>query len=120
METVNATIIQNRNYNTAIKNIKPQYVLGNELIYRYVNETAFYGGNEYRFFETKDVRSAAFGVQFIRLDDIYQSFLFTDIPRYNQEYTFNPDINGRFTITAIDREDVSIEADYYDGSFFFS
>lgn len=112
LQTVKALIIQNRNLNTAIGNIKPQYTIGNKLIYRYVNETAFPGGNEYLFFETKDVRAAAMGVQFIELNDIYHSYLFTDISRATLPYTFNPDINGQFKITAIDRDDVSIEADY--------
>ena len=64
------------------------------------------------FFETKDVRSASLGVQFIDLKDIYHSYLFTDVIRADSPYTYNPDINGNFLITAIDRDDVSIEADY--------
>lgn len=112
LQTIKTVIIQNRNLYTAIKDIKPQYTLGNKLIYRYVDETAFYGGNEYLFFETKDVRAASMGVQFIALEDIYHSYLFTNLPRANQPYTFYPDINGQFKITAIDRDDVSIEADY--------
>ncbi|MBC3757294.1 DUF5103 domain-containing protein [Hyunsoonleella sp. SJ7] len=112
LQTIKTLIIQNRNLYTAIKDIKPQYTLGNKLIYRYVDETAFYGGNEYLFFETKDVRAASMGVQFIALEDIYHSYLFTNLPRANQPYTFYPDINGQFKITAIDRDDVSIEADY--------
>tara|TARA_R110002096_G_scaffold2476_5_gene12734 strand:+ start:10470 stop:11729 length:1260 start_codon:yes stop_codon:yes gene_type:complete len=112
LQTVKALIIQNRNLNTAIKNIKPQYTIGDKLIYRYVNETAFPGGNEYLFFETKDVRTASLGVQFIELNDIYHSYLFANRSRANSPYTFNPDINGRFKITALDRDDISIEADY--------
>lgn len=112
LQTVSTVIIQNRNLNTAIKNLKPQYTIGDKLIYRYVNETAFLGGNEYLFFETKDVRTASLGVQFIELNDIYHSYLFANRSRANLPYTFNPDINGRFKITAIDRDDISIEADY--------
>ncbi|GAA4268169.1 DUF5103 domain-containing protein [Hyunsoonleella aestuarii] len=112
LQTIKTLIIQNRNLNTAIKNTKPQYTIGNKLIYRYVSETAFPGGNEYLFFETKDVRAAAMGVQFIDLKDIYHSYLFTNVPRAELPYTFNPDINGQFKITAIDREDVTVEADY--------
>lgn len=112
LQTVNTVIIQNRNLNTAIKNLKPQYTIGDKLIYRYINETAFPGGNEYLFFETKDVRTASLGVQFIDLKEIYHSYLFANRSRANLPYTFNPDINGRFKITAIDRDDVSIEADY--------
>ncbi len=111
-ETIKTLIIQNNNLHTAIKNVKPQYTLGNELIYRYVNETAFWGSNEFRFFETKEVRAANVGVQFTDLFDIYHTYLFTALPRYDQPYTFNPDINGNFQITAIDAENVDIEADY--------
>jgi hypothetical protein len=112
LQTVKALIIQNRNLHTAISNLKPQYTVGNKLIYRYVKETAFPGGNEYLFFETKDVRAATMRVESIALEDIYHSYLFTDISRANLPYTYNPDINGQFKIVAIDREDVSIEADY--------
>ena len=111
-QTIKTLIIQNNNLNTAIKDIKPQYTIGKELIYRYTNETAFWASNEYRFFETKDVRGANVGVQFIDLKDIYESYLFIDGPRDKRPYTYNPDINGNFLITALDTENTDIEADY--------
>lgn len=112
MDNVKTVIIQNNNLNTAISNLKPQYMLGNELIYRYTTESSFWGGNEYLFFENKDVRAANVGVQFIDLRDIYHNYLFVNIPRFNRPYTYNPDINGNFVIHAIDRQNVHIEADY--------
>jgi len=111
-ETINTLIIQNNNLNTAIKNVKPQYTLGKELVYKYTNETAFWAGNEFRFFETKDVRAANVGVQFVDLKDIYHTYLFVNSERGKSPYTYNPDINGNFLVTAIDVDDVSIEADY--------
>lgn len=110
--TVNTLIIQNNNLNTAISGVKPQYTLGKELIYKYTNETAFWASNEFRFFETKDVRAANTGVQFTDLKDIYHSYLFIDSPRNNRPYTYNPDINGNFKVTALDRQNTDIEADY--------
>lgn len=112
LETINTVIIQNNNLNSSISGLRPQYTLGNRLIYKYVDESAFWGGNEYLFFENKDVRAANVGVQFIDLKDIYHSYLFTNIARYDRPYTYNPDINGNFQITAIDRSDVDVEADY--------
>ncbi|RZW42950.1 MAG: DUF5103 domain-containing protein, partial [Flavobacteriaceae bacterium] len=112
METIKTLVIQNNNLNTAITDLKPQYTLGNQLIYRYDTESAFDGGNEYYFFETKDVRAANVGVQFIDLQDIYHSFLFTNGKRKDLPYTYNPDINGNFVITTVDRNDVDVEADY--------
>lgn len=112
LETVKTVIIQNNNLSTSINGLAPQYTLGNQLIYRYDVETAFWGGNEYLFFENKDVRAANVGVQFIDLQDIYHNYLFTNTSRKNNPYTYNPDINGNFQITAIDRTDVDTEADY--------
>lgn len=112
LENVKSLIIQNNNLNTAIANVKPQYTLGNQLIYKYTSETSFLGGNEYLYFENKDVRASNVGVQFIDLKDIYHNYLYANISRADRPYTYNPDINGNFLITALDADDVSIEADY--------
>ena len=112
MDNVKTLIIQNNNLNTAISDLKPQYMLGNELIYRYTTESSFWAGNEYLYFENKDVRAANVGVQYIDLQDIYHNYLFVNDSRANRPYTYNPDINGNFVINAIDRENDAIEADY--------
>lgn len=112
LETVKTLIIQNNNLNTAISNVGPQYTIGKELIYKYNNETSFYAGNEYFFFENKDLRAATSTIQFISLADLYNTFLFANVPRANLVYTYNPDINGNFVVTAIDVERPYIEADY--------
>ncbi|PNQ75281.1 DUF5103 domain-containing protein [Hanstruepera neustonica] len=111
-QTVNTVIIQNNNLNTAIYNVKPQYSIGNELISKYNTETSFFAGNEYFFFENKDIRGANSNIQFIELGDLYNNYLFTNVARRNRPYTYNPDINGNFLITAIDVEKPYIEADY--------
>ncbi|WP_296380842.1 DUF5103 domain-containing protein [Winogradskyella sp.] len=112
LETIKTLIVQNNNLNTTISDLKPQYTLGNELIYRYDTESAFYGGNEYLFFENKNVRASNVGVQYIELKELYHNYLYANISRKDRPYTYNPDINGNFQITVIDRTDVDIEADY--------
>ena len=111
-QTIQTVVIQNNNLNTAITNLKPLYTIGRELIYKYETESSFWAGNEFLYFENKDVRSANVGVQFIDLKDIYHNYLYTDIVRANRPYTYNPDINGNYLITALDTDNVSIEADY--------
>ncbi|GGH35094.1 ApaG [Mangrovimonas yunxiaonensis] len=111
-QTVKTLIVQNNNLTTAISGLKPQYTLGNELIYKYTKETSFWGGNEYLFFENKDIRAANNNIQFIELHDLYNNYLFTNVSRKNKPYTYNPDINGNFVITALDVEKTAIEADY--------
>lgn len=112
VETVQTVVIQNNNLKTAIYGLKPQYILGNELVYRYNDNSLFWGGNEYLFFENKDVRMANLGVQYIDLQELYHSYLYTDTDRSSRKYTYSPDINGGFKVTVLDREDPSIEADY--------
>ncbi len=111
-QTVNVLIVQNNNLNTAISGLKPQFTVGNSLIYRYDNETSFWGGNEYLAFENKDIRAANTGVRATDLNDVYHSYLFANFRRANKPYTYNPDINGNFLITALDAENIDIEADY--------
>lgn len=111
-ETVNTLIVQNNNLNTAISGLKPLYTLGNQLIYKYDTETSFWAGNEYLFIDTKDLRVATLGTRSIELKELYHNYLYTNLIRANRPYTYNPDINGNFLITAIDRENPSIEADY--------
>lgn len=111
-ETVKTKLIQNNNLKTAINNLKPQYILGKTLSYRYNEESSFWAGNEYFFFDTKDVRAANNSIQFIDLNDIYQSYLFANVKRSNLPYTYNPDINGTFKVNALNTSNTSIEADY--------
>ncbi len=111
-ETIKTLIVQNNNLNTAITGLKPMYTIGNQLIYKYPTETSFWAGNEYLFFDTKDPRTANASTRFIDLEDLYHNYLFTDIVRADRPYTYNPDINGNFVITALDVDDNSIEADY--------
>ncbi|AUP78431.1 type IX secretion system plug protein [Flavivirga eckloniae] len=109
---VKAVIVQNNNLKTAIYNIKPQFTIGNQLIYKYDTETSFWGGNEYLFFENKDVRASNTGIQSIDLQDLYHNYLFTNFERATRPYTYNPDINGNYVILNMDAENPSIEADY--------
>ncbi|HEY9185735.1 MAG TPA: DUF5103 domain-containing protein [Salegentibacter sp.] len=111
-ETVKILILQNQNLKTAIKNIKPQYNIGNELIYRYDQETAFFGGNEYLQFDNKDLRASTVDINYIELYDLYHHHLFPDRARANEPYTYQPDINGGFLVRNLQANDPEIEAEY--------
>lgn len=113
LKNINVSIIQNGNFNTQIKSIKPQYTIGNDLIYKYDTETQFWGGNEFLYFENKDIRVAANNIA--RVDsstDIYNCLLYTNNDRANFPYTQFEDINGNFVIKNINATNNEIEADY--------
>lgn len=111
-QTVKTLVIQNGNIKTAITDLVPQYTMGNELIYKYDKEAAFDGGNEFLAFDNKDVRSASNGIRSINLTDLYENYLFTDMPRFNRPYTYNPDINGSFVVRNVDAQNQNIESEY--------
>jgi hypothetical protein len=111
-QNVKTLVLQNSNLNTAITNLKPQYTIGTELIYRYDKEAAFWGCNEYLSFDNKDVRAASNNIRRVELNDIYENFLYTDINRNERPYTYNPDINGNFVVRNLYAQKNSIEAEY--------
>jgi hypothetical protein len=106
-------LLQNGQLGSAITNIKPMYTIGNDLIYKYDSETQFWGGNEFLYFENKDVRNATNNVAFIDSNNgIYNTHLHTNNARANNPYTYNPDINGNFMLRNVNAEKNEIEADY--------
>ncbi|MFD2516530.1 type IX secretion system plug protein [Salinimicrobium flavum] len=111
-ESIYAVILQNNNLKTGIFNVKPQYHIGSELIYKYDQLTSFWGGNEYLNFDSKDLRAATVKIKFIEARDLYHHFLFSDRIRAFEPYTYNPDINGKFVIRTMQGRDPAIEAGY--------
>ncbi len=113
LQNVKVLLLQNGDFKTAIKNIPPQYTIGNQLVYKYGQETLFWGGNEFLYFENKDIRAANNNVGKVGSNnDIYNSYLYTNAARGNQIYTNYDDINGNFVVKNINASNNEIEADY--------
>jgi Domain of unknown function (DUF5103) len=113
LNNVRIVLMQNGQFNGAITNIKPQYTLGNDLVYKYDTETQFWAGNEFLFFENKDVRAANNNVSRIANDgSLYSAFLHTSTARANITYSFYQDVNGNFVTTKVNGVNNTIEADY--------
>ena len=113
IKNVKVVLLQNGQWQTAIKDILPQYTVGNDLIYRYDTQTQFWAGNEFLFFENRDIRST--GNNVARIDggtNIYNSYLFTNNARTNFPYSFTQDANGNFVPRNINAANSEIEADY--------
>ena len=111
-QNINVSVFQNARWDTAIYNITPQYTIGNQLIYRYNEETQFWGGNEFWNFENSIIRATNNTVSKYTSGDIYNTHLYTNYERKNTSYTYYPDINGRFLIYNRNADDSSIQADY--------
>ena len=89
------------------------YTIGNDLIYKYDTETQFWAGNEFLYFENKDIRAANNYVARVDSNNgVYNAHLYVDNARANNTYTYNPDANGNFILRNISATNNEIEADY--------
>lgn len=111
-EAVKTLIVQNNNLNQVIDDLKPQYTMGRDLIYRYDQQASFWGGNEFLNFDSKEPRVANVGIRRIELNEVFEHYLYTQNPRAGRPYTFNPDVNGNFVIRALGARDSRIESEY--------
>lgn len=109
---IKVAVFQNGKFNNALYNIKPQYTIGSQLIYRYNKETQFWAGNEFLNFENKNVRGASNSVFRVTTGDIYNTHLYTNEARKNKIYTYFPDVNGNFLVTNYNVTNPAIESDY--------
>ena len=113
LKNIKVVLLQNGQLNDAIKNITPQFTIGNDLVYKYDTQTQFWAGNEFLYFENKDVRAANNNVARINsANEIYSSYLYTNNARTNFLYSVTEDINGNFVVKNINAEKNEIEADY--------
>ena len=111
-KNVKVLIFKNDNLKDSIMGVKPMYNRGKNLVYKYDKELSFWGGNEYLYFDNKNIRNTSVRIRSYDLIDIYSNFLYTDISRIGKKYTYNPDINGNFVINNISSNEDYIEADY--------
>ncbi len=113
LKNIKTVLLQNGKFQTAISNIPPQYTMGNDLVYKYDTPTQFWAGNEFLYFDNKEIRVASNNIsQIDSQKDIYSSYLFTNEARANSNYYNWPDVNGNFVVRRLFAENSEIEADY--------
>lgn len=106
-------ISQNYRFDNAVKNIVPNIVREDELVYDYNPETIFEGGSEYRYFDIKSLRYQSERIQAITFEKPYHYVeLVSDEPRNFTVYFFNQDLNGKFFHEIQEGEDNDTEPDY--------
>ncbi len=113
LKNVKVVLLQNGQFNNSITNIPPQYTIGNDLIYKFDTQTQFWAGNEFLYFENKDIRAA--NNNLARVDsnnEIYSSYLYTNNARTNYPYSVTQDVNGNFVVKNINATNSEVEADY--------
>ena len=64
-ENINVVLLQNQQWDRMITDLKPQYFNGRAIEYRYEFPSQFEGGNEYFYFDTKDLRITTPNISYI-------------------------------------------------------
>ena len=106
-------VFQNGLWDLGIDDLQPYMVNPDQLVYDYQEENIFPGGNEFRFFDTKNTRTPTYYVQRIDFVDPYFHFeLKPDKSRPPHNYFSKEDINGRYAIEAEGSHDPGVDADY--------
>lgn len=115
---IKMVIMQNGRWDNAIKNLKPLFVNGPELIYDHDEDNTFIAGNEFRYFDITSLR-----FQSERVNDIIQSkdsttVLLTNEERRSSKRFFSQrDINGSYVIRIQEGRDPDKDADYVNVRF---
>lgn len=105
-QEINVVLMQNGRWDNALKNIKPQFIKGDQLIYDFLDKITFPAGKEFRYFDMRTLRYRADKVKSIeRYDDGYDVTLYMDKMRGYSVYYNLRDINGGYVIGNVDDND---------------
>ena len=108
-------ITQNNRWDNAVNNIKPTFVEPRQLTYSLDDKSTFNGGNEFRYFDSRSLRTYTERVANITRDSSfkYHIELKTDDIRTFKQYSFYNDLNGGYLIKNQDMSNnADLEADY--------
>ncbi len=111
-QEIKVAVLQNNNWQTAITNLKPQFYKRQQLEYKYIKKSNFWGGNEFLNFDNKIIRNSNLHIANVVRKDIYHNYLYSQEIRAKKLYSYNPDINGQFVIRTLEGNNPNTEADY--------
>ena len=112
-QNITVMISQNRRCDNAINNLKPLIIRSTELIYNFEDKNLFDGNNEYRFFETRNLRYQSMNIDGVQImGGKTHVYILPEEPRSSKRYLFWPDINGKRQINRENSPLSNREADY--------
>lgn len=108
---IKTVIMQNRRWDNARSNPKPQYIMQDGLKWEHNRDLIFQAGNEYHKYEILDVTHPTMGIDYISWDGTnHQVFPFACEPRPN--YVYDEDANGAFYIRNSNNIENDISSEY--------
>ncbi len=116
MERLSVVVRQNNNWSNAIYGLKPVFMRDEIRTYEYNffnNENVFKGGNEFRFFDIRSLRSNGMNVaKIIQTDTNNEVLLGYDKSRKGGAYGTSFDLNGSYVPEHYETKGYETEPDY--------
>lgn len=114
-------VTQNNRWDNALTELSPTFYGPNEITYSMNEAAIFNGGNEFRFFDIRSLRTYTERVKDMYKDENFKNHvvLTNEELRQTKQYIFQNDINGGFLIKNRDiKGNMDVEADYTYVDFF--
>ena len=109
---VKVVITQNGRWDNAQSGMKPQFISDNVLQYNTFDATVFSGGNEFRFFDFRSLRTLSPNVRSKTFDSVYHVILNPDESRGSKQYFQYIDNNGRRILGNREGTNFNLDGDY--------
>lgn len=120
LQDVKVVVMQNSRWDNAITGLKPQFVSNNKLEYNYLDQCLFNGGNEFRFFDIRQLRQFSTNVRSKRTDSVVHVILNIDESRGANQYFNYLDYNGKRLVQNKEGTNSDIDGDYAYVNFYLS
>ena len=106
-------ITQNGRWDNRIDHLKPLFINDGKLVYNNQQENIFPGVNEFRYFNTKDIKFESHGIERIEfIRPYYHFYLNQSQLRRFKVYFYDEDLNGNYSVDIANGREMDIEADY--------
>lgn len=114
-QSIKIAILQNQRWDNAITGLKPIFVQGNELSYNYDGENAFWAGNEYRYFDIRNLNVRSENVEgILRRPDTVHIFLDKAKPKkFHNAFDATQNLYGGFNLGSnLSFDNANTDVDY--------
>ena len=118
MNELRATVIQNGRWDRAKQNVKPSFVVGDQINFDYQDSLVFLAGKEWRYVDMRSTRFRSERVQtIVNGEDTWAFMMRPDLDRSREPYLIYPDLNGGYFVETQDLRsqgggNARIQADY--------
>ncbi len=98
-----ATIIQNGRWDRAKQNVKPSFVVGDQINFDYQDSLVWQAGKEWRYVDVRSTRFRSERIQtIINGEETWEFLMRPDLDRSREPYLIYPDLNGGYFIETQD------------------